>query len=120
MRAEPSPIGPYREYCPSSHCASSYGTELKKKKGRNYFVNDKIAGSCPTNILSEHCIKRYKEQKRTLKNNYANCSLQKQTISVRFNLQATVNTRIVRTYDFEVQVDQDLTLTYRELSEKSA
>ena len=30
----------------------------------------------------------------------------------------TVNTRIVRTYDFEVQVDQDLTLTYRELSEK--
>ena len=35
-------------------------------------------------------------------------------------LKNTVNTRIVRTYDFEVQVDQDLTLTYRELSEKSA
>jgi len=32
----------------------------------------------------------------------------------------TVNTRKVRTYDFEVEVDQDLTLTYRELSEKSA
>ena len=32
----------------------------------------------------------------------------------------TVNTRKLRTYDFEVQVNQDLTLTYRELSEKSA
>ena len=32
----------------------------------------------------------------------------------------TVNTRKVRTYDLEVQVDHDFTLTYRELSEKSA
>ena len=85
------------------------------------FTGYKIAASCPTNILSEHCIKRYKEQKRTLKNSYANCSLQKHTISVFVLIfKKTVNSRKVRTFDFDVQLDQDLTLTYRELSEKSA
>ena len=41
-------------------------------KLENVLVNDKITALCETNMPPKHYIKRYKQQKRTLKNVYAN------------------------------------------------
>ena len=49
----------------------------------NYLVNDKITAWCQTNIPLKHYFKRYKRQKLTLKNNWAN-KLSKTTIAIRF------------------------------------
>ena len=49
----------------------------------NYLVNDKITAWCQTNIPLKHYFKRYKRQKLTLKNNWAN-KFSKTTIAIRF------------------------------------
>ena len=55
---------------------------VKKK----LLVNDKIKAFCSTKTLPKHYIKRYKQQKWTLKTCYAIKSFQKPTIAIRFNL----------------------------------
>ena len=56
-------------------------------KVEKIIVNDKIAASCQTNnIMSTKLyFKRYKQQKRTLKNSWAN-KLPKTTVAICFSL----------------------------------
>ena len=55
---------------------------VKKK----LLVNDKIKAFCSTNTLPKQYIKRYKQQKWTLKTCYAITSFQNPTIAIHFNL----------------------------------